>query len=401
MPNILFTSSTFPRWQNDTEPPFVFNIAKRIAGQFDDVNICVLAPHYPGTKTQEKINGIKIFRYKYFIPKYQSLCYNGGIIPNIKKNKYKILLIPFFFISQLLNILIICKQEKIDIIHSHWLIPQGLIAAVYKKIFNPKIRIICTIHGSDISGLSSNIFKPIKIWVMNNCDIITTVSKALKKEVKTITHKKIQVINNAVDSTLFKPRPKSNKIIKNHYLESDFILFVGRLSPEKGLEYLIDAMALILQNFPKIKLLVIGDGPKKEKMEIKCKELNISDKIIFLGKISNQSLPQYYQSSKMLIVPSLREGFGINIIESLACANPVIASKVGGITDIIKHKENGILIEPKNHLMIADAVLNLLNSDDLYEYLSKKGLESVRDNFSWEKISMQYYNQYKLLNEQR
>ena len=122
MHSILILTSTYPRWQNDTEPPFVHLLCKELSR---DYRIIVLAPHFPMARTHEVMDHIIIHRFRYFISSKELLAYNGGIIQSLKRNRLKYFLIPFFVVSQFVNTLLLCKKYDIDLIHAHWIIPQA------------------------------------------------------------------------------------------------------------------------------------------------------------------------------------------------------------------------------------------------------------------------------------
>jgi N-acetyl-alpha-D-glucosaminyl L-malate synthase BshA len=405
--NILTITSTFPRWTGDTEPPFIFNIVKNLKKYNSNLKVVVLAPHYKGAKTEETLSGIKIYRFKYFIGRWEKLCYQGGIMANIKKNKFLYLLIPVFLFLQFLAIKKIIKKEKIDIIHIHWFFPQGLLVALYKRIFNKNIKIICTVHGGDIFNLQGKLFDLLKSYIFKNVDAITAVSNAIKKEILKykINPAKINVIHNAIDTNIFNSNRSAKSILlKQKYNISSFcLLFVGRLVEKKGVIYLINAMPAILSMLLKTKLLIIGDGPELSRIKERVKKLKLQDNVLFAGKIGNNELPDYYKAADIFIGPSIiasdydTEGFGIVFIEAMACGTPVIATNVGGITDIIKHNQTGILIPQKNPDAIADAVVDLLKNTKKREQLSLNGREYVKNNFNWEEQSLKYITIYKNL----
>ncbi|HEX8932560.1 MAG TPA: glycosyltransferase, partial [Patescibacteria group bacterium] len=148
---ILVLATTFPRWENDTTPPFVYELEKRLAQDFD---IAVLVPHYPGSRLTESWQNLSVHRFRYFWPeKLQQLCYDGGIFPNIKKNKWLLLEVPFLLISEFIAAAVIIKEQKTSLIHAHWIIPQGIIALLLNRLFLTPY--IITTHGTDVYGMQN------------------------------------------------------------------------------------------------------------------------------------------------------------------------------------------------------------------------------------------------------
>ncbi|MCX6148536.1 MAG: glycosyltransferase family 4 protein [Candidatus Kapabacteria bacterium] len=187
--NVLMTTSSFFRDKEDDifgGGNFVFELAK---GLSQDNHIFILAPMSDISKKKDKLDNLTIYRFKQFFFNSVDLAFGPGIIPNIRKNKFLIFTLPYFFLSQLIEISKIVKNEKIDLIHSNWLLPQGLIAAIYKTLFNKKIELLTTIHGSDVFGLNNAIVNNLKKFVIQKADKITVVSNALKVRLNELVKK--------------------------------------------------------------------------------------------------------------------------------------------------------------------------------------------------------------------
>ncbi|KPK22904.1 MAG: hypothetical protein AMJ61_16615 [Desulfobacterales bacterium SG8_35_2] len=131
--NLLIITSTFPRWENDTDPPFVFELAKRLTDVF---NITVLTPNYPGALINETVAGIKVHRFRYFLKNLEILAGSQGILPTLKKNKLFYMIVPFFILAEFFALLKLIRKTKPDIIHAHWILPQGFVTALaHKSVF--------------------------------------------------------------------------------------------------------------------------------------------------------------------------------------------------------------------------------------------------------------------------
>ena len=136
MKSILVLASTYPRWENDTEPLFVHYLNEQLSREY---RVIALIPHYPGASRQEEMDGVHVHRFRYFLPVGERLAYDGGIIQNLKRNRLKLLLVPFFLISQYIYTLTLCRKYKISLIHAHWVIPQGLLALLARSLLPGKI----------------------------------------------------------------------------------------------------------------------------------------------------------------------------------------------------------------------------------------------------------------------
>ena len=240
--SILVVTSTFPRWINDTDPPFVMELCKRLAKV--GIVVDVLAPHASGSEKKEVMDGVNVYRYQFFFSKWQLLAYDGGIIANLNKNKLLYLLIPLFMLLQMWTQLTLIKKNKYDLIHAHWLIPQGFISVLISKyLYKGGPKILCTSHGSDLFSFQSFLFDNIKKWVLNYSDGITVVSEHMRKNCLQITDikEKINVCSMGVDLVnTFVP-------LANIKRDNNKILFVGRLVEEKNVTILLEAMHRIIQ----------------------------------------------------------------------------------------------------------------------------------------------------------
>ena len=249
---LLVLASTFPRWEGDTEPRFILDLSKELKKYFD---VTVMVPAAPGAKRKELLEGVKVLRYHYFpIHRWETLCYPGAIVPRIKEKKIRVLLVPFLFAALFLKLKQI--ESKFDFVHAHWIIPQGIIQSFLKKPY------IVTGHGGDVTSLNKGVIKMLKIRCLKKAKVVTVVSKALKKEVRTLyPEKKIHVISMGCDTSRFN---KKNRVY-NYFQQDDLpvVLFVGRLVEVKGVTYLIEAMKNI-----NAKLIIVGDGPLRERLMI-------------------------------------------------------------------------------------------------------------------------------------
>ena len=396
-PKALVLTSTFPRWENDPEPAFVFELSRRLCPFFD---ITVLSPRTPGSKTQEHMAGLRVIRFAYFFPSWEKLAmHGGGIMNRLRYNLFNYLLVPFFLLGQLWAIIHILRQEKFTLIHAHWLIPQGLMAVFGIILSRRRIPLVCTSHGGDLFALRGTIFQRLKRWVINHSQALTVVSRAMQKTIidMGIAPDKVQVISMGVDlKHLFTP----DSTVKRNVTE---LLFVGRLVEVKGIQVLLEAMPALLEKKPDIRLSVAGAGPLEKELRELAKKLNISDKVDFLGMVTQSRLPELYRRAAFAIFPfvvtksGVQEGFGLVVVEAMGCECPVIAGDLPAIHDIITHEENGLIFTSGNSQALAETILRALNDPDLCNRLAREARRRVVEQFDWEVIAYKYRKLYDKL----
>jgi len=402
---VLVTTATFPTFlKNDSTPPFVYELSKRLAEK-DDLEMVVSAPYVKNSKEYEERNNLKIYRYKYGFTALR----DGAILPNIKKNKLLVFQVPFFVLFSFLNIVKLVKRERIDIIHAHWIIPQGFLAVLYKKLFRKKnLKIICTVHGGDIFSLRGWFFTKIKKWILNNADEITVVSNEIREEVERIGVSPLKkgvrgifTMPMGVDENVFSPDKCDKNIKKEYNITSSFLLFVGRLVEKKGVKYAIAAMPIVFKKHPEVKFIIIGEGPLKNNLKEQVKELSLENNIIFAGGISNNELPRYYATADIFLGPSVTakngdsEGFGLTFVEALLCKCCVIASDLKTISDVVKNEKTGIQVDVKNTELLAEKIIELIEDENKRKKLAGDGYEFVKNRFTWDISAEKYYSLIK------
>ncbi|OGX27299.1 MAG: hypothetical protein A2705_02255 [Omnitrophica WOR_2 bacterium RIFCSPHIGHO2_01_FULL_52_10] len=388
--NVLVTTSTFPRWPNDAGSPFVYELCQRLREQ--GLNVVVLAPHARGARKFEVVDGLKIFRYQYLPEMLEGLTYDGGILSKLRANKFNYLGIPFFLFFQLWAIRRIVKAEQIKTLHAHWVLPQGLVAAFYKKMFNPRMKIVCTAHGSDLLALKSPFLRWLKRLALREIDRLTVVSHALEDEIRrlAVDNIPVEVLPMGVDLAHFTPDHYSDAIKEKHGVRGELLLFVGRLSEEKGIEYLIKAMPEILGRFPAAKLLIVGSGPLENQLRVLVENTGIAANVVFVGPVAHLSLADYYATADVLIGPSVREGFGLVFVEAMACGCPVIASDLPGIADIIVEGKTGFCVRSLDSQAIAGKTIEVLQDQSLREQVKSQARAYVAARFSAQRAAARY-----------
>jgi len=397
---ILVLTTTFPRWEGDKTPTFVHELSYGL--QKLGFEIVVLAPHHEGASSIETIDGMKVYRFPYFYPrKLQKLCYEGGILPNIKESNLSKIQLPLLFTSEFFHTLKLIKKEKIDLIHAHWIVPSGLIGSACKKML--KMPLITTVHAGDIFPLQKKYLKRIGKAALNNCDVCTVNSNATMEAVLKISdiQNRLKVIPMGVNLNTFARASAQDRTKKPSPDGKYTILSAGRLVEKKGVTYLIEAMPMILEKLPQVRLVVVGDGSEEQRLKEQAKRLMLDASVEFIGSVTNAELPRFYNNADLFVLPSIidsrgdTEGLGVVLLEAMACRTPVIGSRVGGITDIIKDGFNGLLSEPKDAQDLASKVVELLLDEELRQRFADNGLKTVTDRFSWDVVVKQFADLYE------
>jgi N-acetyl-alpha-D-glucosaminyl L-malate synthase BshA len=291
----------------------------------------------------------------------------------------------------------VAEFEKLDLLHVHYAIPHATSAYLAKEMLrkNRDIKIFTTLHGTDITlvGLEPS-FLPLVKFSIEKSDGVTAVSRFLKE--KTIINysceNDIRVIPNFVDTELFKPHengdfrktlaPKGEKIL----------VHTSNFRTVKRVPDAIRVFEKVQKEIPS-KLILIGDGPDRSECERICRQLELCDKVKFLGK--QDGLVEILASSDLFLIPSQSESFGLAALEAMACGLPVISSSVGGLPELVKHNETGFIAEIGDIDRMAKYALELLSNDKKYKLFSENSRQRAVNKFDKSKVVPLYEQYYK------
>lgn len=379
---LLVLTSTFPRWADDTEPSFVFDLCRRLATEYE---VTVLAPHARDARRQETLSGVRVIRYRYGPTAWERLAYEGGIMANLKRRPWQLCMLPIFFLAMLLRLLQLLRELRPDAVHAHWIVPQGVVLAAAIPQSGRRPRTICTAHGSDVSALRGRFWRGLRRYVANRLDGIVVVSDPIRDWLVTegCPPGKIDVIPMGVDLTVtFTPQAQ---VRSPHE-----ILFVGRLVYGKGADVLLEAMPCILARHPEATLTLVGDGPEKVSLHDTVLRLGLGERVRFVGALSHASLPQHYRGAALLVLPSREEGFGLVLVEAMGCGCPVAASDLPAVRVLLEDGACGGLFRPGDSDDLARVVCELLADPQLVLKQADETRRRMLQRYDWQEVVWRY-----------
>jgi len=295
------------------------------------------------------------------------------------KNKYN----P----SSIMKIKNIIKREQYDIIHVH-LFPSSAIVA-FSSLFLPNnIPYIFTEHSVFNKRRSVKVFKIIDSMIYSRYSKIICISRQVQSSlVKWMPEakEKTEVIPNGI--------PIHSTFIAEQLIKKYDILFVGRLIRQKGIRFLLEAVNIFQNKYKKcIRVAIVGGGPLEKELKKMCEKLNINDSVIFLG--FQRDIDQIMKSSKVFVLPSRCEGFGIVLLEAMKNKLPIIATNVGGIPEIITNGHEGILVPKESPKILADSINRILEDSELRDQFIQNAYKKVQDHYSIERYAHNMFNLY-------
>ncbi|PLS02147.1 N-acetyl-alpha-D-glucosaminyl L-malate synthase BshA [Neobacillus cucumis] len=318
----------------------------------------------------------------------------------VEVNQYSVFQYPPYDIALASKMAEVANREKLDILHVHYAIPHAVCAILAKQMCSRDIKVVTTLHGTDITvlGYDPSLTDAIKFGIEKS-DIVTAVSLALVKQTYELINpdKQIETVYNFIDERVYhKTEGTSLKAQLQIKEDEKVIIHVSNFRPVKRVSDVIKSFAKISAAMP-AKLLLVGDGPE---MTIVCKlvkQLSLEGKVIFLGKQEN--LEELYSISDLKLLLSEKESFGLVALEAMACGVPCIGTNVGGVPEVIQDGVSGYICRVGDIEDISQKAISVLNDFDLHRSMSFHSLETVKTKFKADQIVEQYEQLYwKLLN---
>lgn len=384
---ILVLASTYPATAGDATPGFVHELSRRLAGLGHEVD--VITPHLPGSAVSEQMDGVSVTRFRYCPDRFEGLVGSGGIVSRLRQRPLRLLLVPFFLAAYLLAIEGALRRRTYDVVHAHWLIPQGLLAA----LLLPRrcLPFVCTAHGGDLFALQARGFRWLRRLVSARAACVTVVSRYMREvlEREGLSGGRLEVASMGVDlESRFAP-------VAGVARDPQRLVFVGRLVEKKGVSVLLDAFARVHATHPAARLTIVGDGPERARLERQLADLGLDACVEFLGARPQTELPVLYSRAGIAVVPSIvdrvgdQEGLGLVTLEAIGCGCAVVASDLAAIRDVIDAGETGLLARAGDAADLA-AKLRLLLDDDALRARLGESARSRLMRYDWQQVAVGY-----------
>jgi len=306
---------------------------------------------------------------------------DGPLAPRLSQKGIKVIILPKkrpYDLTFLGKLIYLIRKEKVRLIHSHSLISSiyGWIAAGVTRV-----PLVITLHGKSLFNLKhgGTLFPRLA----RRCAKVICVSDSLCKEVEHLglPSEGLVTIHNGIDIKRFDNLCNNNELRKELRLGSStpIVGSVGVLRKVKRYDQLLESVPLVLREFPMVKFILVGDGPRKENLQRKSEALGISNSVIFLGQ--RDDIPRILSIFDIFVISSATEGISIAILEAMALSKPVIATNVGGNPEVVEHGKTGLLIPPEQPRALARAIIELLKDERKREMMGRQGRIRAKQMF--------------------
>ncbi len=339
----------------------------------------VLAPRHTGSTEFDPIQPFPVLRWRPFC----------GNVPGLKRIGQ--LLQPVLLARRLL------QQESFDAVECWQPLPIGLTAWLLKRIY--RLPVIIWSHGSDLLRVQRIPGgRAVLRWTLSQADRLIANSMATQLQMERLGQDptRIRVIHPSVNTQRFHPQIDSSAIVARHHLQrKSVILTVARLVERKGIDMVIRAMPRVLEAIPDAVYLVIGTGPYRGKLERLARESGLEGRVVFVGHVPDEELPCYYSACDLFVLLSRTltdkgeiEGFGIVFLEAGACGKPVIAGRGGGTSEAVEDGVTGLLVDPLDVNEIAQAIVEVLQDEELARRLGENGRKRAAKQPDWDLLKL-------------
>ena len=347
------------------------------------VHVDVLTAVIDNEKDGDVLHGMRVFR----VPSWRKGIHDCGLVGAYSYTAFAALKRRRLY-----------KKETYDLEHYFFSLPTGAITLIPFSGATPPY--IVSLRGSDVPGYDPfntklerlhKLLLPVTRRIWRRSSAVVALSENLRDTAaETDPELDIRVISNGISISKFSPKPVSETIDPDRPLR---IITVSRLLERKGIQHLLEAIA---KPTPlDVELKIIGTGSYEEQLKNRAAELGLSSRVTFTGFITRDSLPEHYRQAELFALPSQVESFGLVFAEAMASGLPIVATRVGGIPELIHTGEEGILVESANPAEIRAALETLMANRAQLSAMGLAGRRRIEEKYTWEKIAQAYLDIYE------
>ena len=290
-----------------------------------------------------------------------------------------------------------------DLVHAHWVVPNGPIGALAARKHG--LPLVLSLHGSDVAvSERSHSIARVAHWSFERTSVVTAPSADLLDRARRLgARAPLERVPYGADVADFVVAEDDVDALRRRLGFADehvVVAGVGRLIQLKGFEYLVEAHAQAVAELPTLRLVLVGDGDARAGIEARVRELGVADTVVFAGSANRTEIPVFMAAADVVAVPSIRYGGYVDglpnvALEAMAAGKPVVGSRIGGIPELVRDRENGLLVSEKDPAALAAALLTLAGDPALRRRLGDAGRAEIRDERSWNAAAARFEEVYE------
>jgi glycosyltransferase involved in cell wall biosynthesis len=394
---ILVVSTAFPRHADDPTVKWLAETIRRLRARGYDISVFTSA--YLGGGNRE-LDGIPVHRFRYMFAPWENLTHEESAPDRMRRSLFYRLLPGAYVLCGSVAMWRLQRRERYDIVHVHWPLPHAVFGWAARAAYRPT-RLIMQFYSIELRWVRHRltVLAGFIRRAITSADRVVAISTSTAREIEqAVPGTAVEIIPYAVEM------PAALSATVDATIESDgaTILFVGRLVERKGVSYLIDAVAQLPPAI-RARLVVIGDGPDRPSLEARAHASGSVHPIEFRGWVTPAALDAAYRSATVFALPAVvdergdTEGLGMVLLEAMSYHVPVVTTALGGITDIVRDGENGVIVPPNDAQALATALERLVTDREMVRHLGAGGLDVIARRFSWPRIIDQFAAIYDAL----
>jgi glycosyltransferase involved in cell wall biosynthesis len=393
---ILIISTAWPRYPDDPTAKWLVETVGRLAAEGYEFEILSSAYRGGGNSAY---GGIPVHRFRYFFARWERLTHEESAPDRMRRSLlYKIM--PVFYVAfGTVAAWRLGRRGRFDIVHVHWPVPHAVFGWAARAGSPTPVKLIAHFYSIELRWVrhSLRLLRGFLRRAITSADRVVAISNSTAAEVRSVAPVPVEVIPYAVDLPVPSLPAAAPLAGTNRPLS---VLFVGRLAERKGVRYLIDAVAALPVAL-RAHLVIIGDGPERGALEAQAHALDADDRVTFRGWVTPDQLDAAYTDATVFVLPAVvdargdTEGLGMVLLEAMTYRVPVIATPLGGITDIVEHDKTGLLVPPNDATALASAIATLATHPADADRLAGAGRDYALRHFSWDAVLGQWRDLYE------
>jgi glycosyltransferase involved in cell wall biosynthesis len=397
---VVMVTTSYPRFPGDSVGTFMEPIAKQVAARGHEVHI--VAPWHPSITRGTVEDGVFFHFFKYApVPALNVFGYAAGLRADVQLKAAAWIAAPLALTAGWFKALRVAQKKRATIMHGHWVVPGGVIAAAAR----PELPLVISLHGSDVFVAERTaVARAAAARVFHRAGFVTACSPDLAARAVALgaAADRLEVVPYGVDAARFKPAPGARDAARARLgvvSETPLIFAAGRLVRKKGFEYLIDALPLI-EHTSLAHLAIAGGGDLGEELRARARAAGVADRVHFLGDLPQDEVGTWFAAADVAVVPSVRDdsgnvdGLPNTVLEALASGTPLVSTPAGGITSVIDDGRTGVIVPERNAAALAAALADLLRDPQRRAALGRAGRTLASDRFGWEAAAARFEAAY-------